>query len=48
MIIHKAVDFIKNMTNNIVKAVVSSDVEAKEFNIMGYNDFDVMKTDYLN
>lgn len=34
----------KNMTNNIVKAVVSSDVEAKEFNIMGYNDFDVMKT----
>ncbi|WP_176723004.1 CDP-glycerol glycerophosphotransferase family protein, partial [Staphylococcus equorum] len=34
----------KNMTNNIVKSVVSSDVEAKEFNVMGYNDFDVMKT----
>ncbi|MDW4347257.1 CDP-glycerol glycerophosphotransferase family protein [Staphylococcus saprophyticus] len=34
----------KNMTNNIVKSVVSSDVEAKEFNIMGYNDFDIMKT----
>lgn len=34
----------KNMTNNIVKSVVSSDVEAQEFNIMGYNDFDIMKT----
>lgn len=34
----------KNMTNNIVKSVVSSDVEAQEFNVMGYNDFDIMKT----
>src|SRR5699024_3315880 len=32
------------MTNNIVKSVVSSEVEAKEFNIMGYNDFEIMKT----
>lgn len=34
----------QNMTNNIVKSVVSSEVEAKEFNIMGYNDFEIMKT----
>lgn len=34
----------KNMTNNIVKSVVSSAAEAQEFNIMGYNDFDMMKT----
>nr|ADA62591.1 galactosamine-containing minor teichoic acid biosynthesis protein [Staphylococcus epidermidis] len=34
----------KNMTNNIIKSVVSSDLEAYEFKIMGYNEFDMMKT----
>lgn len=34
----------KNMTNNIIKSVVSSDLEAHEFKIMGYNEFDMMKT----
>ena len=32
------------MTNNIIKSVVSSDLEAHEFKIMGYNRFDMMKT----
>ena len=40
----KQVDSIKNMTNNIIKSVVSSDLEAHEFKIMGYNEFDMMKT----
>ena len=34
----------KNMTNNVVKSVVSSEVEAKIFNELGYNDFELMKT----
>ncbi|MHD0396313.1 CDP-glycerol glycerophosphotransferase family protein [Staphylococcus simulans] len=34
----------KNMTNNIVKSVVSSEVEAKIFNEMAYNDFELMMT----
>lgn len=34
----------KNMTNNIVKSVVSSDVESQIFNNLGYNDFEIMKT----
>ena len=34
----------KSMNSNIIKSVVSSEVEAKEFNIMGYNDFEIMKT----
>ena len=32
------------MTNNVVKSVVSSEVEAKIFNELGYNDFELMKT----
>lgn len=41
----KDVGFHKNnMTNNIVKSVVSSEVEARIFNTLGYNDFDIMKT----
>lgn len=34
----------KNMTNNIVKSVVSSDAESQIFNKLGYNDFEIMKT----
>lgn len=34
----------KNMTNNIVKTVVSSELEAKIFNEMDYNDFEIMVT----
>lgn len=34
----------KNMTNNIIKTVVSSDVESNIFNKLGYNDFEIMKT----
>lgn len=41
----KNVGFHKsNMTNNIMKSVVSSDVEASIFHDMGYNDFELMKT----
>ena len=41
----KNVGFHKsNMTNNIAKSVVSSDVEAEIFHDMGYNDFELMKT----
>ena len=36
------------MTNNIIKSVVSSDLEAHEFKIMGYNEFDMMKTGLQN
>jgi hypothetical protein len=34
----------KNMTNNIVKSVVSSNLEASIFNELGYNNFELMKT----
>lgn len=34
----------KNMVNNVVKNVISSDLEAKEFYKMGYDDSDLMKT----
>ncbi|WP_301420384.1 CDP-glycerol glycerophosphotransferase family protein [Mammaliicoccus lentus] len=34
----------KNMVNNVVKNVISSDLEAKEFYKMGYEDSDLMKT----
>lgn len=34
----------KNITNNIVKSVVSSEVESQIFNRLGYNDFEIMKT----
>ena len=34
----------KNMLNNVVKNVISSDLEANEFYKMGYNEDDLMKT----
>lgn len=34
----------ENQTNNIIKSVISSDLEAKEFYKMGYTDDDLMKT----
>ncbi|MCE5040755.1 CDP-glycerol glycerophosphotransferase family protein [Mammaliicoccus sciuri] len=34
----------KNMVNNVVKNVISSDLEAKEFYKMGYDDSDLIKT----
>lgn len=34
----------QNMTNNIVKSVVSSELEARLFNEMDYNDFELMIT----
>lgn len=34
----------KNMLNNVVKNVVSSDLEAEQFYKMGYEDSDLMKT----
>lgn len=34
----------ENQTNNLIKTVISSDLEAKEFYKMGYNDEDLMKT----
>lgn len=37
----------KNMINNIIKFVVSFDLEVYEFKIMGYNEFDMMKMGLL-
>src|SRR5699024_11387661 len=34
----------KNMMNNVVKNVISSDLEAEQFYRMGYDDNDLMKT----
>lgn len=34
----------ENQTNNLIKSVVSSDLESKEFYKMGYTDADLMKT----
>lgn len=34
----------ENQSNNLIKSVISSDLEAKEFYKMGYNDEDIMKT----
>lgn len=34
----------ENQTNNLMKSVISSDLEAKEFYKMGYSDEDLMKT----